>query len=346
MNEQQDIRSSGPAPPSGSLPEPAGTRRLVTQLVLFPLLLVLLLLGGWTFVFWLLHEDQDAASLVRRMQEPDRRAWQSAYTLSQMLGDPDQTQLKHDVELCRELAAILTKQNRLAAASADGGGEEHANFRLFLCRALGAFDLADGLPALSEAARPAPGMHASAVRSAALQSLAVLTGTLGVQAVLAHPEVLSTALEASREGDRDKVELAASAAYLLGLLGGPEATERLNELLADRRENVRYNAATGLARQGRAEALVTLLEMLAPEAWNSEAWNDAPSSPLARRNQERQVLVTSNAIRATVMLYSSASASERREIKQAWERLYGTATAPSYVRQLAEEALHKCSHLH
>ena len=49
----------------------------------------------------------------------------------------------------------------------------------------------------------------------------------------------------------DNAPLRGSAAFTLGVLGGDEAVERLVQLVADDTNDVRYNAAIGLARQGR-----------------------------------------------------------------------------------------------
>ncbi len=197
----------------------AGPMRV--QLYVLPLLIVVLLVGGWMFVSWLLNADQDPQSLVRGMQEPGLRSWQKAFALSQLLHDPDHDALKDDVPLCRELVAILARQNKLAAAS--GGAEEdeeHARFRVFLCRALSAFRLPHGIPTLLAAAASPVGPHGPAVRAAALESIAVLTDNIGTDALLANPQTMSMLLDASYDEGASDVELAATATYVLGVLGG------------------------------------------------------------------------------------------------------------------------------
>ena len=52
------------------------------------------------------------------------------------------------------------------------------------------------------------------------------------------------------------------AAYVLGIVGGPQAIDRLAEMLGDPYPDVAYNAATGLARHGDTRSIDELAAML------------------------------------------------------------------------------------
>ncbi len=336
MNTGEESAAAGPDEAETATLDRPSVRTMGVQLYLLPLLIVALLIGGWMFVHWLLHEDQDPRSLVSGMQEPGRRSWQRAYTLSQLLHDPDHDALKDDEALCRELVALLSRRNSQTVASGPASEEEkeeHARFRVFLCRALGEFRLPHGLPALLAAAQPQPGPHGRAVRAAALEAIAVLAGNIGSDPILSYPPAINTVLDASHDEGEGEVELAATAAYVLGVLGGPQAIERLTQLVDDQRDNVRYNAATGLARRGNLAALDVLLEMLDP-AHHAEPRSQESDTV----NQRRQMLVTSNGIRAAERLYGTAPPSARQQLSAALQRLSDATDLPAQLRLQAKEA--------
>ena len=138
MNDRGEPSSASLPETGAAIPDLPGTGGFRLQLYLAPVLLVVLLVTGWLFVYWLLHEDQDPRNLVRGMQEPGRRSWQRAYALSQLLRDPAQDALKDDADLCRALAAILSEQNRRAAEDATHAeDQQQLHFRVFLCLRVG-----------------------------------------------------------------------------------------------------------------------------------------------------------------------------------------------------------------
>jgi HEAT repeat protein len=92
-----------------------------------------------------------------------------------------------------------------------------------------------------------------------------------------------------KSGYRPHQELKAVAAFALGVIRGEEATKRLVFLLNDAYHTTRYNAATGLARQGDERAIETLLEMLDPA-------NKAPLDNEWHPKEKEQALV--NTLRA------------------------------------------------
>jgi len=106
--------------------------------------------------------------------------------------------------------------------------------------------------------------------------------------------VAEAVIGASRSADR---QLVSAAAFTLGVVGGPGAAERLLELQTEADDDIRFNAAVGLARLGRTEAFSTLAEMLAlPDV------AAAADDPEAQSARYKRALVVVNALRATALL--------------------------------------------
>ncbi len=318
-------------------------------LYVLPALIVLIFVGAWLFAFWLLHEGQDPRSLVQGMQQPGRRSWQKAYALSQLLSDPEHDELKDDVQLCRALADILTQQNQQAEEARQAGepeDDERVRFRAFLCRALGTFRLPDGLPALLDCAATETS-HLPArrerrqVRLAAIEAIAVLSVNVGTRQIQANPTAVDVLVAASREAGRAEStaresDVAAAATFALGVIGGPQATAQLVQLVADTRPDVRYNAATGLARQSRPEAIPVLLEMLDPE--NRMAVQDEKTKSARTR---KQGMILRNAIRATERLVGVAAAEQQQALVAGLQHLRDSESVPARIRIDAKETLLK-----
>ena len=82
----------------------------------------------------------------------------------------------------------------------------------------------------------------------------------------------------------DMKTLRSSATFALGVIGGPGAGERLGQLVEDGDDDVRYNAAIGLARQGADAAWQPLEEMLSlPDVVPPGGGGPAPGQPPDRR---------------------------------------------------------------
>jgi HEAT repeat protein len=119
---------------------------------------------------------------------------------------------------------------------------------------------------------------------------------------------------------RPHAELRAVAAYALGVIGGDQAIERLEQMLHDSYPNARYNAATGLARIGNAKCVGVLKEML------------DPTNPLAYKDEinpndqaHKRVTVLLNGMSATLHLAAANPSADLTSLKTAIENL---ASAP------------------
>jgi len=330
------LPSSAPASDAGLLPEPSAAAPASSslRLLFIPLVLVVATVLIWAILRWPARETVSPRDLVRALAQPGRSHWQQAYALAELLRDPQHAELRQDAALAADLAALL--QVQLDAAELDAN---RIHLRVFLCRALGEFAIPAGLPVLVQAARQERGPAEVAVRRAALEALAARASHIGADTLRNNRAVLDVFATAARDhgqGPSDqaqRAELRAGAAFGLGVLGGQPALEALRPLLDDPSPNVRYNAATGLARHGQTAAIPVLLEMLAPE--NPEATAGEVS---AAGRDWKQVLVWTNAVRAATQLAQRNPGADRRPLAAAIE-LLTQADVPAGVRSQAREAL-------
>lgn len=296
--------------------KPSKSARIV-HLFLIPLVVVVLLVTVVLLFGYLGHWGQSPSDHVEQLRNPSRAAWQSAASLALMLREPRYEAHRKDRELAAELAAIL--EEHLEVASPD---DQHVKLRIFLCRALGEFEVPDGLPALLRAAVTEHDVRDVPVRLAALEALAVVAHRLGPDIAVDRPELLRTLSAAANEtssADRSGHErelIRERAAYALGTLGTDDALEQLASMLDDGYANVAYNAATGLARHGDRRAIPVLLQML--DANNPASVAGEPD----RSAQERKrTTVLVNALRACRQLVTRHPQTDFPRLTQAVERL-------------------------
>ena len=333
--------SSPPAPPDGPSsaddmlppvqPPAAG---FILQLFLIPLIIVAIIVAIWLMFSWLAHMGNDPQDLVRDLRHMDGDSWRKAYALSNVLRNPENDALKDDAELCRELASALSAQTAAGSSEAD-----RVRFRVFLCKALGEFRVVEGLPALVEAAARTGSQAELDVQYAAIESIAVLAHNVGPETIRSDADAMTVLLAASRQpGDREpagrKGALRSTAAFALGVIGGQEATSRLTRMLNDVRPNVRYNAATGLARHGDIHALPVLLEMLDPD--NDTALKDEKTDSA---REAKRLLVLTTGIRAATQLATQNPSANVTKLTTAVENLSRSPHLSGRVHTDAKEAL-------
>jgi HEAT repeat protein len=296
--------------------------------VVVVLLVTVVLLFGY-----LSHWGQSPRDYVEQLRNPSRAAWQSAASLAQMLREPGHDAHRKDRELARDLASILDEQLEVAAPD-----DQHVKLRVFLCRALGEFEVADGMPALLRAAATEHDARNVPVRLAALEAIAVVAHRLGSDAIADRPELLSTLVAAANEtsaddnGDDDRELVRERAAFALGTLGTDEALEQLASMLSDDYPNVAFNAATGLARHGDRRAIPVLLQMLDA---NNPASVTGELDAGAHKRKRTTVLI--NALRASRQLVAQHSQTNFPRLTEAVERL--TAANVAVAVQLEAKAV-------
>ncbi len=323
-------------------PVEAPSSAFVVQLFLIPLVIVGIIVGTWMLVGWLAHADADPYRLAEDIRRQGPGSWQKAYTLSNMLHSRQYEGLRRDRKLCGILIAALEED--LPRKVED---KKAIEYRAFLCRALGAFDVADPLPVLVRSAGTRDAQPVR-VRVAAVQALAMLADRLGRKVLAERPEVVQTLIAITEEPAEGKEpqavhELHAAAAYALGVIGGPAAKKRLVQLLDDAYANTRYNAATGLAWLGEPRALPVLLEMLDPNnpALLQGELTGSKTSPKLTRDQvrqSRQILVVSSAIGAVTRLCQHSEQVDRDAVRKALQKIVDSRL-PTAVKLDAREAL-------
>ncbi|NDC64311.1 MAG: hypothetical protein EBZ59_10090, partial [Planctomycetia bacterium] len=234
-------------PPNDSLPpvEPPNAAFLV-QLFLVPGLIVAIIVCVWLAFHWLAHLGNDPQAYVRTLRRDNEGRWQAALNLANDLRGPGGAALKSDEALAAELGRILADE-----AASGRTGEQSQTLRLYLCRALGEFAIpAAGEPLVARARESGDPQTARA----AVEALAVLATNLAAAGrSLADPAATTAAVLFASRGD--DAQLRSAAAFTLGVLGGEQSARRLLELRGDQVDDVRYNAALGLARLGREEAI-------------------------------------------------------------------------------------------
>jgi HEAT repeat protein len=220
-----------------------------------------------------------------------------------MLRNPEYEHVRSDTALASDLGALLEEQQ--SRAKTDGASIQ---LRVFLCRALGEFQVPQAISPLLSAANQESSPEEIDVRRAAVEAIAVYAGNHHVADPRLRSEILNTLERISQEPppvdrqDDRRDELRSASAYALGILGGAKACDRLALMLSDAHPNTRYNAATGLARHGDPRCVDVLREMLDPD--NRQALREEESEA---GQHWKQRLILENAIRATRQFASQNS---------------------------------------
>ena len=278
-----------------SLPpvEPPSAAFLV-QLFLVPAIIVGIIVTVWLAFHWLAQLGNDPEGYVRTLRRANEGRWQAALNLANDLRGPGGAVLKADTKLAGDLADILSDEVASGRPKFGGhAGEQSRTLSGYLCRALGEFAVPEAAAPLVARARDTGDPETA---RAAVEALAVLATNLSA-ADRTFPDaaaVTDALLAASRSDDAG---LRSAAAFTLGVVGGAGADERLELLVGDAADDVRFNAAIGLARQGRDAAYATLAEML--------ALPDAPAEPgdeAAQSQRYRRALIVVNALKAVGLL--------------------------------------------
>ena len=319
--------------PDDALPrvEPP-TGAFVVQLFVVPAVIVMVIVAVWVLFNWLAQMGSDPHQYLEQIRKQNANSWIAAHNLAEELRT--QPALRQDREVARELGLMLQE-------SLDMGGSnpDDVQLRVFLCRALGEFHVSDGLPALIRAAQTQRREEDRDVRRSALEAIALLISHVRENQTSAssldESSILPTLLAASRE---DHATLREGAAYALGVLGGQAASDRLVEMLSDARPNVRYNAATGLSRQGRAEAAEVLVEMLDVVNLEGVIEEDGPQAQDFQR-----ALIAINGLRAARQLVDAQPQLDRTALEQAVQDLSapdvaGSFKQPDYAIEVRSQA--------
>lgn len=292
-----------PATPDDALPpvQPPDAGFLV-QLFVIPGVIVLIILSVWGGIQWLASSSNDPEAFVRALSRPTSGRWQTAHNLADVLRNPSNSELRRHRGLALKLGALL--ESEMAAADTS---EESVKLQVYVCHALGQLELPEVVGPLAKAATRRSRGEEAIVRVSALRGLALFADRFPRALDETTPnrgELSQLALAATR--DEDPV-VRSTAIFLLGAVGGRGAVTRLRGLLRDPYPNVRYNAATTLARRGDAAAMEVLAQMLDPEESAG-----IESEPEAAFRSEKRRLILENALRAVNVLAERNSGADYR----------------------------------
>jgi HEAT repeat protein len=305
MSDSSHVRS--PLSADDALPrvEPPNAGFIV-QLFIVPAVIVLVIVMVWVMFNWLAQMGSDPHEYIAQIRKNNDNSWIAAHNLAEELRT--KPALKTNAAVAKELAEMLSDLVE------NGGHDSNAiQVRVFLCRALGEFQVTDGLPALIKAAKTERSPEDINVRRSALEGIALLLDHAQPASAAHRADLMPTLLAASRDDD---ARIREGAAFALGVAGGDEAIERLKQLLGDSQANVRFNAATGLARQKEPAATEVLVEMLDLEG---AAGIEEETGPQAR--DFKRALVVINGMRAVKQLADGRPNADLSELTSAVKTL-------------------------
>jgi hypothetical protein len=335
MSDSQTQRDE---PISGASRFPAGDDLLppveppsagfIIQLFVVPAMIVMVIVAVWFTFTWLVRRTTPEAVVQGLEDGPSVARWQRASELADMLRNQRFPEFKRSAEAASNLARILERELEQSGSN-NGSEDEQLTLRYFLARALGEFEVQEGLDVLLQAAETNRHPSEQLVRGGAIEAIAVRAyklRQLNPPREVAHPELIPTLARLVQDEDpliRSKV------AYALGQIGSPAALKLLELLVDDPDADTRYNAAVGLAHHGNDQAVETLAEMLDLDELTSLR-ADADEQDLALR----RAVIAGNALQAIETLAQKKPSANLAPVIESLEQL-----AVADRRTLSEAAL-------
>ncbi len=283
----------------------------IVQLFVIPGAIVVVIVLVSLLFNWLAHMESDPQAYLDQIERGKANSWQAAHDLAILLSRD--AALRRDPDLAGRLAKLLDTQLAGALPPTEAEQEQHAHLLVFLAQALGEMQSPVGLPALLEAARTNRGEADIKVRAAALEALATLANRYQKSPELDRQQIVATLVAASTD---DSHVIRERAAYGLGVLGGSEANAALERLVIDGYPDVRFNAATALARSGNLAALPVLEEMLDPEETAGLKVEEQASARGAK-----QALILINGLKAAALMAEHAPTADLGKLRESVERV-------------------------
>jgi HEAT repeat protein len=320
-NPPEPADNEKPLPADEMLPpvEPPNAGFLL-QLFVVPAVIVLVVVCLWMLVTSLASSDsEDPQKIISALRGSNQSRWQQAYELASMLQVENRySGLKTDTELAAELAKLLGEE-----IDAEQTDENSVKLRCFLCAALGAFQVDEGLDTLLKAARDDVEHD---VRRYAINAIAVRAQQLAAgdePRLLEHDRLVETFVALANQTDE---LIRSQAAYALGVItlpdgADPQLTLELEKLADDLYADARYNAASALARKGNLRAVEAVVEMLDPDAI---VMNIAREEIEVQQTHKRNTIVR-NALSAVKALLEKNPQVDLPELRTAVEQFVETA---------------------
>jgi HEAT repeat protein len=324
MSQPTDAHLPPATPDRGLPPVEPPSARFILQLFVVPAVIVTIIVLVWLLFNWLAQMGSDPTKYVAALRGNSKFRWQAAASLADLLTDASNADLKSDRRLAQDLATLLADELKDST-----GGEEQLMLEVFLCRALGEFSVVEAVPPLIEAAGRTRAEDI-AVRRAALEGLAVYASNRSARDNPITSEIDAALARAAADSDP---QIRSVAAFALGVLGDESSIGQLRKMVIDVYPDVRYNAATGLARQGDSAGLNVILEMLDPQEQATFESEDEEQSRDAKRN-----LIATNGLQAALVLYAALASDDQKRLREAFERLANN-DQPAAIRLKAVDAL-------
>lgn len=282
----------------------------IIQLFLIPALIVAAVIGVWALFSQLAGSEVDIDRLVRELGVNNKhRRWRAAQNLSQVLlneriAAPEGRELLSErPDVAEALAGLLTESLDREAPDDE---DEEVKRQEFLARTMGSLKVDDVvLPVLARAIAPG---EDTGVRRSGLMSLVLIAGrrfsvetsqdldtgnsaTIDLTPIsddvllpLPSPTITDEAIleqvkYAAQDADAGIRHL---AAYVLGLISGPDSIEQLKVLLLDADTMTQANAAIALSRNADPAGIPVIARLL------SAATNDMSAEEFAALSKEDQ----------------------------------------------------------
>lgn len=260
--------------------------RFIIQLFVVPALIVLVIVLVWLSFNWLVRSTAlGPEALIQGIEQgPGVARWQRANELADLLHDKRYPEFRQSHEAAAHLARILDRE----IDGADMANDD-IEFRKYLARAVGEFDVQEGTDVLLKAAETNRDAAEQKVRDAALQAIAVRAYNLkrlDPPQELSRPDLEPRLLKLASDSDP---RIRFQVAYVMGQLGTPAALKQLEGMVDDPDADTRYNAAVALAHRGNAKSIETLGEMLGLDELASVSSEENEAS----QTYKRSVLIAS-----------------------------------------------------
>jgi hypothetical protein len=317
-----------PLTPNDVLPpvEPPSAGFIV-QLFVIPAAIVGIIIAVWAAFNWLSHMGSDPRTDIQNLKRNNDQRFTAATNLANELSRDGNEQLRKDPQALADIVEILNKE--IAAGSTE---ERSVSFRAFLCRAVGEFHQAAALPPLIAAVRASSKDDKPEVHLFALQAIARLVPNIPDAKPQDNKELFDVLMTAAKNTDP---VIRQHAAYTLAVLGGDQALREVEIMLNDADVDVRMNAAVGLSRYGRVEAIPELAKMLDP---------DETAGLLSERQEkargEKRIAMIKNGLNASLKLHEKNSQADMKPIVASIDKLLAT-NPQTEVRLAGEDAKRK-----
>jgi HEAT repeat protein len=234
VTERDDLAEPEDAEPGA--PERQTTPFLVLQFFIFPMAIVAVCVTVFVVFGLIASEGKSARDYLAEVRTGSaNRRWQAAFELSKVLQTHREAALE-DERFVPEIVALY-----------DESGADDPRVRRYLAVALGRLGDHRAVPSL---------LKTIAAQGADTETLIYSVWALGVIGDAAAAPDLGKLASSEDPGIRKAV------VHALGSLPSAETRSLLQDALSDAAEDVRWNAAVALARQGDSAAAPVLLQMM------------------------------------------------------------------------------------